>query len=243
MAVSDTMTSSSPRLLMLSQEALQNADTLGFLVLELWIGPVSKREERDLYYASKSWPLPEIRQILALCTRLRDLALINVYPMLWPRLTIPATLTSIVIGPLNACVHVHMVDAGAPAGISSTIKFDSYGPSWKVELVGLSPFLCRQYRFYPAISRMVSDPLDAHHGLPLIQSTLLELTCHADSMHAANERLDHMWRGVCPDSRLLPLKDDDAKPDYPGDEIAALRAKWKSARPYMTAQQCVRLSY
>ncbi|KAJ8487315.1 hypothetical protein ONZ51_g4250 [Trametes cubensis] len=213
------------------------------LVRRLWIGPVSKREERDLFYASKSWPVPEIRKILALCTRLRDLALINVYPMLWPRLTIPATLTSIAIGPLHARVHVHVADTSAPASISSTVKFDTYGhSSWKVELVGLSPFLCRQYRFYPAISRAVSSPVEEHHDLPPILSTLLELTCHADTVDAVNERLDHMWRGICPDPRLLPLRGDDANPGQPGDEIAVLHAKWESALPCAMVQQCVELS-
>ncbi|KAL1937220.1 hypothetical protein VTO73DRAFT_14447 [Trametes versicolor] len=197
-------------------------------VLNLWIGPTSTRQEHDLFYASKAWSLIEIHGILTMCVNLRALALINVYPMLWPRVFIPATVTSITLGPIHARVHVRATDLDTLPTVDSTLNApcrDRLG--WEISHIGISPFLRCYYRFYPTITRALPQTATGFSSLPPIEPNLLELACCASSLDEAAQFLNRFARAQCPDPRLLVLRGRD---DGAHDEVAFLHAGWIRGR-------------
>lgn len=119
---------------------------LSYIVQNLWIGPDSSHAQNDLSYASSAWPVTLLHQILAKCSHVKNLALINLAQHLMYRIVgvIPASVTSIYAGPVHGNIDIsHMRCATSLARVTS---MDTYLSDWEVQ--ELAPSLRSFRRFY-----------------------------------------------------------------------------------------------
>lgn len=130
------------------ERTLRLSPRLSPTVQNLWIGPDSTHEQRDLSYASSAWPVTLLHQILVRCTNLKSLALINFAQHLMYRIVgvIPASVTSIHAGPVHG--HLDVRHLRCAASLVRMTSMDTYLSDWEVQELAGAPFLRSFRRFY-----------------------------------------------------------------------------------------------
>lgn len=202
-------------------------DPTSTFVRRVWIGPTSCRQEGDLFFASKAWPLEDLRLILEQCIRLQDLAMINVYPPLWPRFTVPSTVSTIVLGPIHSRVQLlpDLPSSSDLAKITYTVSLDANDQAkWTLRHIALSSILLGHYRFYPVISRALPHS-SGESIVPWSETAYFDLVCRAGSLDAAGRILDGQWESCVSKDRRPPLQ--DLRKRGSKDDIGILYKGWQ----------------
>jgi len=165
-------------------------------VQHLWLGPSSSHVERDLSYASTAWPVTLLHQILAQCTSLQSLAIVNFAQHLMYRIVgvIPASVTSIHAGPVHG--HLDVRPLRCAANLRSVTSMDTYLSDWEVQELASAPFLKNLRRFYSARTAIeyAFDQLAAVRGAPGLE-TMEVLCCTGADIEGTLEALKGLAKG------------------------------------------------
>ncbi|KAL4268984.1 hypothetical protein AB1N83_002413 [Pleurotus pulmonarius] len=112
-------------------------------IQHLWIGPVDGTYNAELDYGSSSWPVVVIHDLLALCSNLRSLTIINLSQNLFYQLAdvIPASIESLSMGPIHGPLILgHLMQRPRIRNFTSG---QSYMRDDEVQNIILSPYLRR----------------------------------------------------------------------------------------------------
>ncbi|KDQ32042.1 hypothetical protein PLEOSDRAFT_1100554 [Pleurotus ostreatus PC15] len=113
------------------------------LIQHLWIGPVDGTYNAELDYGSPSWPVVVVHDLLALCSNLRSLTIINLSQNLFYQLAdvIPASIESLSMGPIHGPLILgHLMQRPRIRNFTSG---QSYMRDDEVQDIILSPYLRR----------------------------------------------------------------------------------------------------
>ncbi|KAH9919832.1 uncharacterized protein B0H18DRAFT_1026396 [Fomitopsis serialis] len=169
--------SSSRQIIAFERTLLLSHPSIATTVRHLWLGPSSSHVERDLSYASTAWPVTLLHQILARCTSLQSLAIVNFAQHLMYRIAgvIPASVMSIHAGPVHG--HLDVRHLRCAANLRSVTSMDTYLSDWEVQELAGAPFLKSLRRFYSARTAIeyAFDQLAAVRGAPGLET--MEVLC------------------------------------------------------------------
>ncbi|OBZ67462.1 hypothetical protein A0H81_12647 [Grifola frondosa] len=196
------------------------------LVRHLWIGPISCRQENDLFYASDAWPFTLVHRILNMCTALRSLSIINLYAQLWYQLEgqVPRTVQALCLGPIHGRIDIS--ELRCRDVLRSITSFDTYMADWEVHDIVTSPTIRRFCRFY-------SEPRKvqlAFEQLPCVsKATTLEriqIVCCDEDVRDAAQVLAHFADSHWCDDRRIVLTSKSGFFGLHRDGIGALYEDW-----------------
>ncbi|KAI0673173.1 hypothetical protein C8Q78DRAFT_1068585 [Trametes maxima] len=162
------------------------------IVRALWVGPTNSVEQNDLTYGSSSWPITLIHQILARCTSIHFLALVNLYQGVWYRLSgvIPPGVQSLCVGPVHGKIDWRYLTC-APA-LREFITMDTYMMDEEIQQMVLSPTIRRIRRVYSHGERvgLAFDQLECVQKATALEK--LEIVCCAETEEQAAMVLEEM---------------------------------------------------
>lgn len=199
-------------------------------VQHLWLGPKSSHAERDLSYASTAWPITLLHQILARCTSLTSIALVNLAQHLMYRIVgvIPPRVASIHAGPVHGNLdtrHLRCTQA-----LRCVTSLDTYLSDWEVQELASTPFLRRFRRFYSTRTAIeyAFDQLAAVRGASGLEEMEILCCTGAKNIEGTLEILKELAKGKegSDDERVVISARSSRAGDGPADGIRAFYDDW-----------------
>ncbi|TFY51344.1 hypothetical protein EVJ58_g10620 [Rhodofomes roseus] len=204
--------------------------SLDSAVHHLWLGPKSSHAERDLSYASTAWPITLLHQILARCSSLTSVALVNLAQHLMYRIAgvVPLRVTSIHVGPVHG--HLDTRHLRCTQALRCVTSMDTYLSDWEVQQLASTPFLRRLRRFYSTRTAIeyAFDQLAAVRGASGLEQMEILCCTGAKDIEGTLEILRGMAKGKegSDDQRVIISARSSCDGDRLADGIRAFYDDW-----------------